>query len=157
MAVMGQVAAVRMRVVLWVLSVSIACLTAGFVPGPGPAHNASAAAPRCIFEYGEQVTLRLTAPARTVRANVGEAIKVVVNMKGDYMHVPTSLSPKQAAYRCSWHRVSAGKVIAVFLVQRPARRITFQSYGEPGSKGCPRDSHGCPHSVEVLGYAKIGS
>lgn len=153
---MGQVTAVRKWVVSWALAVSSVCLAAGLAPGLGSAHSWHAATSRCFGEYG-QVTLRLKPPTQTVRVHVGDTIKVIVDMNGDYMHVPRALNHKQAVCRVSWHRVSAGKVIAVFLVRRIARRITFQSYGQSGSNGCPPDSHGCPHPVAVLGYAKIRS
>ncbi len=158
MVSMGRVIAVRQRVALWALTVLSACLAAGSA-GLGSAHTAYAAAPAagCKPQVGGDVTLRLKAPTQTVRATVGETIKVIVNVKHARMGVPEPRNHQEAVCRISWHRVSASKVIARFRAQRAARTITFVSTGMTSHKGCPPDSHGCPHPVAITGYAKIDS
>ena len=153
---MGRLTAVRKRVALGAVVLLSAFLASGSAAGVGLAHNAYAAAVSGCKPQDDQVaTLRLKAPIQTVRVAVGESIKVVVDLQGDQMRVPEALDDKQAVCRISWHRVSAGKVIATFLARRAARKITFRSYGQGSSKSCSPDSHGCPHPVDIIGYAKI--
>lgn len=154
---MGQIAA-RGRVALWAVAAALsAYLLAGAAVGLGSAGRAYAATmPGCKPDSGEVVTLPLKAPTETVKADVGDTIKVIVHMKGDRVGVPQPLDHKRAVCRISWHRASASKVIATFLARRAARKITFESTGVTSSQGCPPESHGCPHPIFVTGYARIG-
>ena len=155
---MGRLTAVRKRFVVCAIVMCGACVAAGSAARTGWAHSAyAAAAANCKPEAGHVVTLRLKIPTQTVSAEVGDTIKVVVHMKGDRMRVPEPRNDKQAVCRISWHRVSASTVIARFRARRAARQITFDSTGVTSRKGCPPRSHGCPHPVAIVGYAKIGS
>lgn len=160
--VMGCLSATRSRIVLKAIIVSTTCVAAGFAAGIGSARPARAqTASGCKQDAGEVVTLRLKAPTQTVRADVGDTIRVVAHLKGSRMSVPKPVDHKQAVCRISWHRVSASKVIATFRARRTARKITFESKTVTSHKRCPPDSHGrrargCPAPFEIFGYARIG-
>jgi hypothetical protein len=150
------------------LAVALASLALGSAvataatPATRSADGWKFAAPKsCQPKEGAAVRTLLLVPARhipPVRANVGDTIKVIVDNKGDRMGVPKPLNHKQAVCRISWHRVSASKVIAKFRARRaPKQHITFGSSGMTSDKGCPPDSHGCPHGVLLTGDVRIKS
>jgi hypothetical protein len=144
MKVMGRLTTARTRLVLsGVMAFAGAFGTAGLAVALGSAHIAdSAASADCKATAGSGVALRLTEPTQTVRADVGETIKVVIHLRGSWVSVPKALTHPQAVCRISWHRVSRGKVVAWFRALR-ARKVEFGSYAA-GFEGAP-----------WIGYARI--
>jgi len=158
MVVMGQLSAPRSRIVVR----AIVVLSAFVAAGTGSAHGANGiAATGCTPKPGAVVrTLRVgVAHTQTVRAHVGDTIKVIADMKGYHqVKPPEPLDHKHAVCRISMRRASKSEVIAKFRARRASKeKITFGSTGVTSSKGCPPDSHGCPHPVLWIGYVRIQS
>lgn len=93
----------------------------------------------------------------TVRAHVGDTIEVIAYTEGYHrVQPPEPFDHKHAVCQISVHRKPGSEVIAKFRTLRVRRkRITFGSSGVSSAKGCPPDSHGCPHPVLWIGYVKI--
>jgi hypothetical protein len=150
------------RATLWSIVISSACVVVGSAAGIGSAHGANGgAANGCTPKAGAVVrTLRLSGShTQTVRAHVGDTIKVIAHMRGYHqVSPPKALDHKQAVCRIAARRVSGSSVIAKFRARRaPNQKITFGSFGVTSSKGCPPRSHGCPHPVLWTGYVRIKS
>lgn len=156
---MGATILAMGRVAIWVTVVGSVFAAAGSAAGIGSAHGANGAR-----EFGCQPksravvrTLRIgDGQAQTVRANVGDTIKVIARLKGaTEKAAPEPRDHRQAVCRIS-HRASASGWIAKFRAEQdPKERITFVARGLAANKGCPPRSHGCYHGVHRIGYVRI--
>jgi uncharacterized protein (DUF3084 family) len=156
---MGQPSAVRSRIVLRAIVALSVFAAAGSAAGIGSAHGAKEArAFGCQPKPGAVVrTLWIgDAHAQTVRANVGDTIKVIARLKGATEEAaPEPSDHRRAVCRIS-HRSSASGWIAKFRAERaPKERVTFVARGWAANKGCPPRSHGCFHVVKRIGYVRI--